>query len=130
MAESAGKTVLVIEDNALNMKLFVDLLGAAGLRAVQNRDGRGVIAQARAERPDLILMDIQLPGVSGLDITRDLKADPELKTIPVVAVTAFASSADEDRVRASGSDGYISKPIAVASFLETVRRFLEPRPIT
>ncbi|HEY1722466.1 MAG TPA: response regulator [Magnetospirillaceae bacterium] len=126
MAESVTKTVMVIEDNALNLKLFGDLLRATGRRVVENRDGRGVLEQVRAEKPDLILMDIQLPGVSGIDITTALKADPELKGIPVVAVTAFASKADEDRIRASGCDGYISKPIAVSPFLNEVQRFLEP----
>ena len=126
MAESAQKTVLVIEDNTLNMKLFTDLLRATGRRAVENRDGRNVIEQARAEKPDLILMDIQLPGVSGLDITVALKADAGLRGIPVVVVTAFASQADEERIRACGCDGYISKPISVSSFLGTVQQFLEP----
>lgn len=130
MMDALGKTVLVVEDNALNMKLFTDLLDASGIRAIKNRDGHGVIEMVRAERPDLILMDIQLPGVSGLDITRSLKDDADLKGIPVVAVTAFASKADEERIRAYGADAYISKPISVASFLETVLRFLEPRPTT
>ena len=82
MMDMDNKTVLVVEDNALNMKLFTDLLGATGIRALKNRDGHGVIEMVRAERPDLILMDIQLPGASGLDITRSLKDDAELKAIP------------------------------------------------
>ena len=122
----AAKTVLVVEDNALNMKLFTDLIGAIGHRAIESRDGRDVAELARAQRPDLILMDVKLPGISGLEITQRLKADPATAAIPVLAVTAFASAADEAKIRAAGCDGYLSKPIAVKEFLETVRRFLEP----
>jgi len=117
------KTVLIVEDNELNMKLFNDLLEAHGYRTVQTRNGLEALDLARAHRPDLILMDIQLPEVSGLDVTRWLKEDDELKTIPVVAVTAFAMKGDEERIRQGGCEAYISKPISLAKFLETVRSY-------
>lgn len=117
------KTVLVVEDNDLNMKLFCDLLEAHGYATIPTRDGRGVIELVRERRPDLVLMDIQLPEVSGLDITRQLKNDPELNRIPVIAVTAFALKGDEERIRQGGCDAYIAKPISVVRFIETVRQF-------
>ncbi len=107
------------------MKLFNDLLTANGYNTLQASDGRNVVELVRAERPDLILMDIQLPEISGLGVTKLLKDDPELKSIPVVAVTAFAMKGDEERIRQGGCDGYIAKPIAVASFLSTVAQFLK-----
>ena len=119
-----GKTILIVEDNELNMKLFNDLLEANGFRTVQTRNGIEAVALARQHRPDLILMDIQLPEVSGLEVTRWLKEDPDLKTIPVVAITAFAMKGDEERIREGGCEAYLSKPISVAKFLETVRHFL------
>ncbi|MBX9925113.1 MAG: response regulator [Hyphomicrobiaceae bacterium] len=118
-----SKTVLIVEDNELNMKLFHDLLDAHGFRTVQTRSGLDALALARKHRPDVILMDIQLPEVSGLEVTRWLKDDDELCRIPVIAVTAFAMKGDEDRIRAGGCQAYISKPISVLTFLETVRRF-------
>jgi two-component system, cell cycle response regulator DivK len=117
------KTVLVVEDNDLNMKLFCDLLEAHGYATIATRDGRGVIELVRDRRPDLVLMDIQLPEVSGLDITRQLKNDPQLNQIPVIAVTAFALKGDEERIRQGGCDAYIAKPISVVRFIETVRQF-------
>jgi len=128
--DAPAKTVLVVEDNALNMKLFTDLLRASGYRTLESRDGRDVLDLARASKPDLILMDIQLPGISGLDIARMLKADSALCAIPVLAVTAFASTNDEKKIRAAGCDGYLSKPISVRGFLEEVLRLLEPPPVT
>lgn len=118
-----SKTVMIVEDNELNMKLFHDLLEAHGYRTVETRTGVEAVELARANRPDLIIMDIQLPEISGLDVTRQLKADPELRAIPVVAVTAFAMKGDEERIRAGGCEAYLSKPISVAKFLETVRQF-------
>ena len=118
-----SKTVLIVEDNELNMKLFHDLLDAHGFHTVQTRSGLDALALARKHRPDVILMDIQLPEVSGLEVTRWLKDDDELCRIPVIAVTAFAMKGDEDRIRAGGCQAYISKPISVLTFLETVRRF-------
>lgn len=117
------KTVLIVEDNELNMKLFHDLLDAHGFRTVQTRNGLDALALARRHRPDVILMDIQLPEVSGLEVTKWLKDDDDLRGIPIIAVTAFAMKGDEDRIRSGGCQAYISKPISVAGFLETVRRF-------
>ena len=118
------KTVLIVEDNELNMKLFHDLLEAYGYRTIGTPDGFKVLDLARKHRPDLILMDIQLPEVSGLEVTKWLKEDAELKAIPVVAVTAFAMKGDEERIREGGCEAYLSKPISVAKFIETIRRFL------
>ena len=117
------KTVMIVEDNELNMKLFKDLLEAYGYKTVKTRDGKGVLELAREHKPALIIMDIQLPDISGLDITRQLKADADLKSIPVVAVTAFAMRGDEQRIRAEGCEAYLSKPISIQTFLETVRKF-------
>jgi two-component system cell cycle response regulator DivK len=119
-----AKSVLIVEDNELNMKLFNDLLQANGYTTLQTKDGREVIDIARKNHPDLILMDIQLPEISGLEITRMLKEDPELKSIPVIAVTAFAMKGDEEKIREGGCEGYIAKPISVSNFLQTVARFL------
>jgi len=119
-----AKTVLIVEDNELNMKLFHDLLEAHGYDTVGTRNGVEVIELARTHRPDLILMDIQLPEVSGLEVTKWIKGDPELHEVPVVAVTAFAMKGDEERIRQGGCEAYLSKPISVAKFMETIRRFL------
>ena len=118
------KTVLIVEDNELNMKLFHDLLEAHGYHTVGTRNGIEALDLARKHRPDLILMDIQLPEVSGLEVTKWLKDDPELKAIPVVAVTAFAMKGDEERIREGGCEAYLSKPISVGKFIETIRQFL------
>jgi len=115
---------MIVEDNELNMKLFHDLLEAHGYHTVATRNGIEALDLARKHRPDLILMDIQLPEVSGLEVTKWLKEDPELKAIPVVAVTAFAMGGDEERIREGGCQAYLSKPISVAKFIETIRRFL------
>ncbi len=122
--DASTKTVLIVEDNELNMKLFHDLLDAHGYRTIQTRDGLEALDLARKHSPDLILMDIQLPEVSGLEVTKWLKDDEELKQIPVIAVTAFAMKGDEEKIRQGGCEDYISKPISVMKFLETVRRFL------
>lgn len=119
-----SKTVLIVEDNDLNMKLFNDLLQANGYNTLQTKDGREALALTRAHRPDLILMDIQLPEISGLEITRMLKSDDDLKAIPVVAITAFAMKGDEEKIREGGCEGYIAKPISVATFLQTIGKFL------
>jgi two-component system cell cycle response regulator DivK len=123
-ASRPGKTVLIVEDNDLNMKLFHDLLDAHGYGTLQTRNGMEAMRLAREHRPQLILMDIQLPEVSGLEVTKWLKDDDELRDIPVVAVTAFAMRGDEERIRSGGCEAYISKPISVVSFLDTVRRFI------
>ncbi len=119
-----AKTVLIVEDNELNMKLFHDLLEAHGYDTLQTRTGIEALELARTHHPDLILMDIQLPEVSGLEVTKWIKEDDELRTIPVIAVTAFAMKGDEERIRQGGCEAYISKPISVARFLETVRAYL------
>jgi two-component system cell cycle response regulator DivK len=118
------KTVLIVEDNELNMKLFNDLVETRGHRIVQTRSGIEAVELARKHRPDLILMDIQLPEVSGLEVTQWLKDDEALRSIPVVAVTAFAMKGDEERIREGGCEAYLSKPISVGKFIETIRHFL------
>jgi|SRR3990167_1761309 len=118
-----AKTILIVEDNELNMKLFNDLLQAHGFNTVQTSNGRDALKLAKEHLPDLILMDIQLPEISGLEVTRILKADGALKHIPVIAVTAFAMKGDEEKIRDGGCNGYIAKPISVGVFLETVVKF-------
>lgn len=118
------KKVLIVEDNELNMKLFHDLLDAQGYETLETREGLQALAMAREHRPDLILMDIQLPEISGLEVTKWLKEDDELAHIPVIAVTAFAMKGDEERIREGGCEAYLSKPISVTLFLDTVRKFL------
>lgn len=119
-----SKTVLIVEDNALNMKLFQDLLEAHDIESIGVTDGFRVLDLAREHRPNLILMDIQLPEVSGLEVTKWLKNDDDLKTIPVVAVTAFAMKGDEDKIREGGCEDYISKPISVVDFIQTIKKHL------
>jgi two-component system cell cycle response regulator DivK len=119
-----AKTVLIVEDNELNMKLFHDLLDAQGYATLQTREGLQALALAREHRPNLILMDIQLPEISGLEVTKWLKEDPDLASIPVVAVTAFAMKGDEERIREGGCEAYISKPISVSHFLDTIKRLM------
>ena len=123
MSETA-KTILVVEDNELNMKLFHDLLEAQGYRILQTGNGNHAFQLAMDERPDPILMDIQLPEKSGLDVTKEIKAEPAIRDIPVIAVTAFAMKDDEERIRAAGCDDYLAKPISVTEFLEKVKRVL------
>ena len=120
-----SKTVLIVEDNELNMKLFHDLLEAHGVNTVETYDGKNVLELAREHNPDLILMDIQLPEISGLDVTKQLKSDDELKSIPVIAVTAFAMKGDEQKIREGGCEDYISKPISVGKFMATINQYLE-----
>jgi two-component system cell cycle response regulator DivK len=120
-----AKKVLIVEDNELNMKLFHDLLDAQGYETLQTREGLEALSIAREQRPDLILMDIQLPEISGLEVTKWLKEDDELCSIPVVAVTAFAMKGDEERIRQGGCEAYISKPISVVHFLDTIKRLLD-----
>jgi two-component system, cell cycle response regulator DivK len=118
------KTVLIVEDNELNMKLFRDLIEASGYETVRTRNGLEALDLARLHKPDLILMDIQLPEVSGLEVTKWLKEDDELHVIPVIAVTAFAMKGDEERIRQGGCEAYISKPISVPRFIETIKSYL------
>ncbi|WP_354300867.1 MULTISPECIES: response regulator [unclassified Sphingomonas] len=115
-----AKKVLVVEDNELNLKLFCDLLRAHGYLAEPVRDGRDAVARARDFAPDLIIMDIQMPHVTGYEIILELKADDALRSIPVMAVTAYAGREDEERIRAAGAAAYVSKPISLARFMEAV----------
>ncbi|MFC3578975.1 response regulator [Sphingomonas hylomeconis] len=119
-----AKRVLVVEDNELNLKLFCDLLRAHDYLPEGVRDGREAVAKAREFAPDLIIMDIQLPHVSGFELINQLKADEALKAIPIMAVTAYAGREDEERIRAAGADAYVSKPISLARFVESVRVLL------
>ncbi len=119
-----AKKVLIVEDNELNMKLFHDLLEAHGIDTIKCNNGLEVLNTAREGKPDLILMDIQLPEVSGLDVTRWLKDDANLRDIPVIAVTAFAMKGDEEKIREGGCEDYISKPISVTRFLDVIQRYL------
>ncbi|MFD1610556.1 response regulator [Sphingomonas tabacisoli] len=115
-----SKKVLVVEDNELNLKLFCDLLRAHNYVAEPVRDGREAVQRAREFEPDLVIMDIQLPNVSGLELIETLKADDQLKPIPIMAVTAYAAKGDEERIRAAGAEAYVSKPISVMRFVESV----------
>jgi two-component system cell cycle response regulator DivK len=122
--EAMPKKVMIVEDNELNMKLFRDLIEASGYETVRTRNGLEALDLARTHRPDLILMDIQLPEVSGLEVTKWLKQDDDLHKIPVIAVTAFAMKGDEERIRQGGCEAYISKPISVPRFIETIKSYL------
>ncbi|WP_294198873.1 response regulator [uncultured Sphingomonas sp.] len=114
------KRVLVVEDNELNLKLFSDLLRAHDFAVEPVRDGRVAVERARAFAPDLVVMDIQMPHVTGYELLLQFKADPALRAIPVMAVTAYAGREDEERIRAAGADAYVSKPITLARFMAAV----------
>jgi two-component system, cell cycle response regulator DivK len=120
-----GQKILVVEDNELNLKLFCDLLQAHDYEAEPVRDGREAVERARAFAPDLIVMDIQMPHISGLDLIEQMKGDEGLKAIPIMAVTAYAAKGDEERIREAGAEGYVSKPISVVRFVEEVEGLLE-----
>jgi two-component system cell cycle response regulator DivK len=122
-----GQKILVVEDNELNLKLFCDLLRAHGYEAEPVRDGREAVERARGFAPDLIVMDIQMPHISGLELIGQLKADEELSGIPIMAVTAYAAKGDEERIRDAGAEGYVSKPISVIRFVEAVGALLKDR---
>ena len=119
-----SKRVLVVEDQEDNRQILRDLLANVGYEMIEAQDGEEALIAARTQSPDLILMDIQLPEISGLEVTKWLKEDDDLSHIPVVAVTAFAMKGDEERIRQGGCEAYLSKPISVAKFIETVRQFL------
>ena len=123
-APRTQKKILIVEDNDLNLKLFRDLLGANGYDTVETKEGYEAINLARNLRPDLILMDIQLPEISGLEVTKRIKADPDIRHIPIIAVTAFAMKDDEEKILRAGCEAYISKPISIADFLAAIRQFL------
>ena len=120
-----GQKILVVEDNELNLKLFCDLLRAHAYEAEPVRDGRDAVARARDFAPDLIVMDIQMPHISGLELIEQIKGDDELRRIPIMAVTAYAAKGDEERIRDAGAEGYVSKPISVLKFVEAVRALLD-----
>ena len=119
-----GQKILVVEDNELNLKLFCDLLRAHGYEAEPVRDGREAVDRARGFAPDLIVMDIQMPHITGLELIEQLKADEELKAIPIMAVTAYAARGDEERIRDAGAEGYVSKPISLIRFVDGVAALL------
>ena len=121
-----AKRVLVVEDNELNLKLFCDLLRAHGMTAEPVRDGREAVARARDFAPDLIVTDIQLPHVTGFELITQLKGDPALREIPIMAVTAYAGREDEERIRGAGADAYVSKPISLMRFVEAVNGLMAP----
>jgi two-component system cell cycle response regulator DivK len=120
-----GQKILVVEDNELNLKLFCDLLRAHSYEAEPVRDGREALERARAFAPDLVVMDIQMPHISGLELIEQMKADSELRATPIMAVTAYAARGDEERIRDAGAEGYVSKPISVVRFVEAVAGLLE-----
>ena len=112
--------ILIVEDNALNIKLFCDLLAAHGHEPQAVTDSRQALDAAREFAPDLVITDIQLPHVSGLDLIRFIRADEQLKEVPIMAVTAYASIGDEERIRGAGAESYVTKPISVARFVQEV----------
>ncbi len=117
--------ILVVEDNALNIKLFCDLLTAHGHQTEPVTDSREALEAARAFKPDLVITDIQLPHITGIELMQQLRADEELKDVPIMAVTAYAAAGDDERFRAAGAQAYVSKPISVMRFAETVDQLLE-----
>ena len=119
--------ILVVEDNALNIKLFCDLLTAHGHEALPVTDSREALESARGFGPDLIITDIQLPHVSGLELIRAFRDDEALKAVPIMAVTAYAAAGDDERIREAGAQSYVSKPISVVRFVEEVTALLEKR---
>ncbi len=119
-----GQKILIVEDNELNLKLFCDLLRAHGFEVEPVRDGRDALDRARAFAPELVIMDIQMPHISGLEVIEQMKGEPDLARVPVLAVTAYAAKGDEERIRGAGAEGYVSKPISVMKFVEAVRSLL------
>jgi two-component system, cell cycle response regulator DivK len=117
--------ILVVEDNALNIKLFCDLLTAHGHETEPVTDSRDALEAARAFKPDLVITDIQLPFITGIELMELLRADEQLKDVPIMAVTAYAAAGDDERIRAAGAQAYVSKPISVMRFAETVDQLLE-----
>jgi two-component system cell cycle response regulator DivK len=120
----SNKKILVVEDTEDNRQILRDLLGMAGYDMIEANDGAEGVSQATQHKPDLILMDIQMPVMDGYEATRRIKADPELKSIPIVAVTSYALSGDEEKARAAGCDAYIAKPYSPRQMLAKVRQIL------
>ncbi|MCD6074817.1 MAG: response regulator receiver protein [Rhodospirillales bacterium] len=121
---ASAKTILIVEDNELNMRLFNDILQASGYQTLQTGDGSEAVILAEEHRPDLILMDMRLPGISGMEATEIIKGRDDLRHIPIVAVTASALKGDEEKILAGGCDGFIAKPISIPTFLATIAQFL------
>ena len=119
-----GQKILIVEDNELNLRLFCDLLRAHGFEVEPVRDGREALERARAFEPELVVMDIQMPHISGLELIEQMKQEEALAPVPVLAVTAYAAKGDEERIRDAGAEGYVSKPISVMKFVEAVRALL------
>lgn len=119
------KRILVVEDNDLNRKLFCDVLAAGGFAVESVADGNAVLDAARAFTPNLVVMDIQLADVSGLDLIASMKGDAALAAVPVLAVTAYAGKGDEERIRASGAEGYLSKPVSIGPFMAAVKGLVD-----
>jgi two-component system cell cycle response regulator DivK len=124
-ADTSGKCILIVEDNPLNMKLFSAMVAAQGYGVLQAGDGQRGLDLAHEEQPDLIIMDVDLPGISGLEATHLLKADPETCDIPIIITTAYAY---DDEIQASGCDGYMSKPISVVDFVELIDSLMAQDP--
>jgi CheY-like chemotaxis protein len=126
----SAKRVLVVDDNATNLKLITYLLATERCEVTTANSAERALASIRAARPDLLLLDLQLPDMDGLELTRILRADPQLADLPIVAVTAYAMKGDEERAREAGVDGYVTKPIAKDYFRQLVGTFLrgDPRP--
>ena len=120
-----SKRILVVEDHDDNLQILRDLLASAGYDMIEAGNGEDGIAAAAAERPDLILMDIQLPILDGYEATRRIKAEPDLKTIPIIVVTSYALSGDEEKARAAGCDAYVAKPFSPRQLLARIRDFLD-----
>ena len=123
-----AKRIMVDEDNDLNRKLFCDVLKSQGFTVEPVGDGLEALDKARAFVPNLMIMDIQLPNISGLELIEGAKADPLLRAIPVLAVTAYAGKGDEERIREAGADGYLAKPVSIGPFMAAVKRLLENAP--
>lgn len=119
-----AKRILVVEDNDLNRKLFCDVLRANGFAVEPVADGLEAIAKARDFVPNLVIMDIQMPNVSGLDLIAGMKSDASLRAIPVLAVTAYAGKGDEERIRDAGAEGYLAKPVSIGPFMQAVKALL------
>jgi len=119
--------ILVVEDNEMNMQLFEYLLEESGFEIVKATTGEEALSLARESKPDLILMDIHLPGMDGLSVVRELKAGGDMEGVPILALTAHAMRGDKDRFLQAGCDGYISKPIDVKTFIPSIQQFLAPR---
>ena len=124
-APATSKTVLLVEDNPHNRKIFSGMLTHSGLRVIEAEDGHQALAKAASEKPDIVLMDLSIPGVDGWECTRRLKADPATAKIPIIALTAHAMRGDEERALQAGCDGYLSKPISPKKVVDVVRQYLK-----